>query len=131
MPLAAQAVSALIQVSQPVSPTLFGISSAQAQAAGLSISAGVTPIFWVFFVFVISLLVSCAWLFTEPGHPAMPAFSGYGWPPAGPGTSAETDEAPGDAVTDDAESEANDPKAKQEEDDSAAAPEGGGLSAYA
>ncbi len=131
VPLAAQAVSALIQVSQPVSPTLFGISSAQAQAAGLSISAGVTPIFWVFFVFVISLLVSCAWLFTEPGHPAMPAFSGYGWPPAGTGTSAETDEAPSAAVTDDGESEASDPKAKQEEDDSAAAPEGGGLSAYA
>jgi hypothetical protein len=69
VPLAAQAASALIQVSQPVSPSMFGISSAEASAAGLKISAGVTPIFWVFFVFVISLVVSCAWLFTEPGHP--------------------------------------------------------------
>ena len=51
--------------------------------------------------------------------------------PRSTGTSAETDEAPSDAVTDDGESEASDPKAKQEEDDSAAAPEGGGLSAYA
>jgi hypothetical protein len=69
VPLAAQAASALIQVSQPVAPSMFGISSANASAAGLKISAGVTPVFWVFFVFVISLLVSCAWLFTEPGHP--------------------------------------------------------------
>ncbi len=34
VPLAAQAVSALIQVSQPVSPSLFGISSAQATGRG-------------------------------------------------------------------------------------------------
>ena len=46
---------------------MFGISSAQASAAGLTISSGLTGIFWVYFVFVISLLVSCAWLFTEPG----------------------------------------------------------------
>jgi hypothetical protein len=135
VPLAAQAVSALIQVSQPVTPSLFGISAAQAQAAGLSISAGVTPIYWVFFVFVISLLVSCAWLFTEPGHQAMPAFPGYGWPPAGPGTSAADGDAPGDSVTDgvraDQESDTSEPKAKAEEADSAAAPDGGGQSAYA
>ena len=136
VPLVAQAVSALIQVSQPVSPTLFGISPAQAQAAGLSISAGVTSIFWVYFVFVIALLVSCAWLFTEPGRPAMPAFPGYGWPPAGPGASAETDGAPTDSVTDDAvqeaESEPGEPKAQEEEADStAAAPDGGSQSTYA
>jgi hypothetical protein len=135
VPLVGQAVSALIQVSQPVSPTMFGISQAQAQAVGLKISAGVTPIYWVFFVFVISLLVSCAWLFTEPGHPAMPAFSGYGWASAGPDASAETDDAPSEAVTDnesqDAESEASGPKATQEGGDSAVAPDGGGQSAYA
>lgn len=133
VPLVGEAASALIQVSQPVAPSLFGISSAQAQAAGLSISAGVTPIYWVFFVFVISLLVSCAWLFTEPGHPAMPAFSGFGWPPAGPDASAGIEGAPGGPATDDesrdAESAASEPKA--EEVDSAAAPDGGGQSAYA
>lgn len=136
VPLAAQAASALIQVSQPVTPALFGISAAQAQAAGLSISAGVTAIYWVFFVFVISLLVSCAWLFTEPGHQAMPAFTGYGWPPAGPGAPAATEDTPSDySVTEGSsagsESEAGEPKANEEEADSAAAPDGGGQSAYA
>jgi hypothetical protein len=84
----------------------------------------------VFFVFVISLLVSCAWLFTEPGRPAMPAFTGYGWPPAGPDASAETDDAPSDTVTDDeaqdTESELDEPKAKEEEADSTPASDGGG-----
>jgi hypothetical protein len=144
VPLAAQAVSALIQVSQPVTPALFGISAAQAQAAGLSISAGVTPIYWVFFVFVVSLLVSCAWLFTEPGHQAMPAFTGYRWPQGGPGAPAATEDvtsdsvtegAPSDSVTEgastDLESEASEQKANEEEADSAAAPDGGGQSAYA
>ena len=82
VPLAAQAISALIQVSEPVSPALFGISSAQASAAGLTISAGVTPIFWVYCVFVISLVVSCAWMLTAPRYPAMPTAPQS--PPPGP-----------------------------------------------
>jgi hypothetical protein len=73
VPLAAQAISTLIQVGGSTSPSLFGISQAQASAAGLTISAGVTPIFWVYCVFVISLLISCAWMFTAPQYPAMPA----------------------------------------------------------
>ena len=72
LPLAAQAISALIQASQPASPGLFGISQSQASAAGLSVSAGLTPIFWVYCVFVISLLISCAWMLTAPHYPAMP-----------------------------------------------------------
>jgi len=83
VPLAAEAVSALIQAGQPVAPGMFGISAAQASATGLSISSGLTGIFWVYFVFVISLLVSCAWLFTEPGHPVMPGIPASPWPPAG------------------------------------------------
>ena len=71
VPLAAEVVSALIQAGQQATPGMFGISSAQASALGLTISSGLTGIFWVYFVFVISLLVSCAWLFTEPGHPVM------------------------------------------------------------
>ena len=62
---------------------MFGISSAQASAAGLTISSGLAGIFWVYFVFVISLLVSCAWLFTEPGHPVMSGIHTPPWSPAG------------------------------------------------
>ena len=80
--LAGEAVSALIQAGQQASPALFGISAAQASALGLSISSGLTAVFWVFFVFVISLLVSCAWLFTERDHPALPGFPASPWLPA-------------------------------------------------
>ncbi len=49
----------MIQVGQSATPAMFGISSpAQASALGLTISAGLTGIFWVFLVFVISLVVS-------------------------------------------------------------------------
>lgn len=67
--MGAQAISALIQVSQPASPALFGISAAQAQANRLTVSSGVTSIFWVYVVFVIALAISCAWLLTAPGNP--------------------------------------------------------------
>jgi len=73
VPLAAQAISALIQAGEPASPAMFGISQSQAQAAGLTISSGLTPIFWVYCVFVISLLISCAWMLTAPQHHGMPA----------------------------------------------------------
>ena len=87
IPMAAQAISALIQVSQPVSPAQFGLSQSQASAAGLTISSGVTPIFWVYCVFVIALVISCAWLFTEPALPAAPTPVSTPWaspvPPGG------------------------------------------------
>jgi hypothetical protein len=73
VPLAAQAISALAAVSQPATPAMFGISQAQASAAGLTITSGLTPTFWVYCVFVISLLISSAWLLTAPKNPAMPA----------------------------------------------------------
>ena len=81
VPLAGQVVSALIQAGQGATPSMFGISPADASALGLRISSGVTPVFWVFFVFVISLLVSCAWLFTEPRQPAMQGFPASPWLP--------------------------------------------------
>lgn len=96
VPVAAQAISALIQVSQPASPAMFGISSSAASAAGLSIASGVTPAFWVFCVFVISLVISCAWLFTAPRHPAMPAMPAAPWTP-GPGGDHPADQPAGDA----------------------------------
>ena len=83
IPLAAQAISALIQISQPAY-SLFGLTQAQAKAEGVTIAAGVTPIFWVYVVFVIALLVSCAWLMTTPGQAAAPAVPMSPWmPPAG------------------------------------------------
>ena len=39
IPMAAQAISALVQAGEPVSPSQFGISSAQASASGLTISS--------------------------------------------------------------------------------------------
>jgi hypothetical protein len=81
VPMAAQGISALIQVSGPTSPAQFNISQAEASALGLTINAGVTPIFWVYCVFVISLVISCAWMVTTPPHQAMPARL---WSPEGP-----------------------------------------------
>jgi len=78
IPLAAQAVSALIQVSRPAY-SFFGLTQAQAAQEGVTISSGVTPVFWVYCVFVVSLLVSCAWLLTAPGQPPVAASP---WAPA-------------------------------------------------
>ena len=62
IPMAAQAISALIQVSEPVSPASFGISPAQAARLGLTVSAGVTPAFWIYCAFVLALLVVGGWM---------------------------------------------------------------------
>jgi hypothetical protein len=121
--MAGQGISALLQVSQPASPAMFGISVGQAQADGLTITSSVTSIFWVYVVFVIAMAISCAWLATSPnggtvnarpGYPGAPyPASGYwaaGYPmaayPAGTGTtaSAEPDD---DAVTDNGEQAAD------------------------
>jgi hypothetical protein len=71
IPMAAQAISALVQVGEPTSPAQFGISSAQASQLGLTISSGLTPAFWIYCVFLVALGVSCAWMFftrhEEPG----------------------------------------------------------------
>jgi hypothetical protein len=66
IPMAAQAISALIQVAEPTAPAQFGISSAQASQIGLTISNGVTPAFWIFCLCVLVLLVSCAWMLFTP-----------------------------------------------------------------
>jgi hypothetical protein len=112
IPLAAQAVSALIQISQPPY-SFFGLTQAQAAQDGVTISSGVTPIFWVYCVFVISLLISCAWLLTAPGRPAVPAspwtpppLGDGNWAPAGPAAETVADTADTDqAHTDQAAAE--------------------------
>ena len=62
IPMAAQAISALVQVSKPVSAADFGISPAQATQAGLTISTGLTAAFWIYCVFVVALLMIGAWM---------------------------------------------------------------------
>jgi len=122
--MAGQAISALLQVSQQASPEMFGISAAQAQADGLTISSGVTSIFWVYVVFIIAMAISCAWLATAPngaaGNP-LPAYPGPGYPaggyqagsypvpsyPAAAGTGASSDLGD-DAVTDSGEQATDD-----------------------
>ena len=80
--MAAQAISALVQVGTTPEPTQFGISSAQASQLGLTISAGLTPAFWIYLGFLVALVVSCVWmLFTPRSVPVAPA-GAYGPPPA-------------------------------------------------
>jgi hypothetical protein len=132
VPLVGDAVSALIQAGQPATPAMFGISSAQASAAGLTISTGLTGIFWVYLVFVISLLVSCAWLFTEPGHQVMPGIPTSPWTPAGGDQPAR--DAAGPVVSEDADSDASGAPVSAEvadDDDSPAGTGDGEQSAYA
>jgi hypothetical protein len=89
IPMAAQAISALIQVGEPVAPAQLGISSAQASQLGLTISSGLTPVFWLYCVFVVALAVSCAWMFFTPQATGpLPDPAGAG---AGPGPDAEAD----------------------------------------
>jgi hypothetical protein len=72
IPMAAQAISALIQVSEPVSPANFGVSPARAARLGLTISVGVTPAFWIYCAFVVALLMAGGWMFMvqRPGSRA-------------------------------------------------------------
>jgi hypothetical protein len=128
VPLAAEVITALIQVGQGATPALFNISSAQASALGLTITTGLTPIFWVFLVFVISLLVCCAWLFTEPGHPVMPGIPASPWSPGG--ADEGTRGAAGTAVSEDADSDVSE-DTDNDDVDSDAGTEGGEQSAYA
>jgi hypothetical protein len=136
VPLAAEAPAAMIQAGQQATPAMFGISSAQAAAAGLTISSGLTGIFWVFFVFVISLIVSCAWLFTEPEHPVMAGFPASPWlPTTGVQGSADVD---GTVVSEDTDSDASEGEDTEdavdtdsEAADTGSGTEGGGQSAYA
>jgi len=127
IPLAAQAVSALIQISQPPY-SFFGLTQAQAAQDGVTISSGVTPIFWVYCVFVVSLLISCAWLLTAPGHPAVPASpwtpSPHGdgtWAPGGPADETVTDTPDTDQADADADRADNDQPDPEPADEGASA----------
>ena len=70
IPMAAQAISALIQVGETVSPAQFGISQGQATQIGLTISSGLTSAFWIYCAFLVALIASFAWMLIPP-HNAM------------------------------------------------------------
>ena len=78
IPMAAQAISALVQVGQATSPTQFGFTPAQASQLGLTISAGLTPAFWIYCVFVVVLVVSCAWMLFTSHEASVPVGAGTG-----------------------------------------------------
>ena len=66
IPLLGQAVSAVVQIQTPASPAQFGISSSEAQQAGLTISSGLTPAFWIYCAFVLALGLITARMLTSP-----------------------------------------------------------------
>ncbi len=72
VPMAAQAISALIQIREPVSPYQFGLTPAQAAAIGAHITAGLTPAFWIYCAFVLGLLLTWSLMLATPA-PAPPA----------------------------------------------------------
>jgi hypothetical protein len=77
IPVVAQAISAVVQIGEPTSPAQFGITSSQASQLGLTISAGLTPAFWIYCLFAAVLLVSCAWMLFSP-HDAAVQSAGLG-----------------------------------------------------
>jgi len=93
IPMVAQAISAIVQISGPTSPLQFGLSRAQAAQLGLTINSGLTPMFWVFCAFVATAILLCVWLLLahdsaapDPAvpHPAGPyAAAPYSAVPAG------------------------------------------------
>ena len=86
IPMAAQAISALVQVGEPTSPAQFGFTPTQASQLGLTVSAGLTPAFWIYCVFVVVLVVSCAWMLFTPHEPVIMVGAGAG---PGPGDDAD------------------------------------------
>jgi hypothetical protein len=76
IPMAAQAISALVQAGEATSLSQLGNSPRQATAV---LSSGLTPAFWVYCAFVIVLLLTCAGIFIAS---ASPALAPAGPPPA-------------------------------------------------
>ena len=90
--MAAQAISALVMVGQSVSPAQFGFTPAQASQAGLTISAGLTPAFWIYCIFIVALIASAAWMLLTPAGPgpAGARAAGAPYPPQTAGTPPQT-----------------------------------------
>jgi hypothetical protein len=90
IPMAAQAISALVQVGEAASPAQFGFSAAQAAASGLTISSGLTSAFWIYCAFLVALIASFAWMLIPPHRAGaqpprqVPPAGTWNAPPAGP-----------------------------------------------
>jgi hypothetical protein len=92
IPMAAQAISALVQLGEASPAQQVGLSPSQASAAGLTVTVGPTPVFWVYCIFVGALIACCAWLLLAPAQdPARPAAA---WPVPPPGHPATGDRIP-------------------------------------
>jgi hypothetical protein len=90
IPMVAQAISALVQVGEPVSATQFGFTPAQVSELGLTVSSGLTLAFWVYGAFVLVLVVSFAWMLFTPQEPAGLTGAGTGAAGHGPDTEVPT-----------------------------------------
>jgi hypothetical protein len=81
LPLVAQVISAFIEQGQPASSALFGIPPAEGAALRVTVTSGFTVAFWVFCLFVVALLLSCAMLAATPDAATAPESGAAG--PAG------------------------------------------------
>jgi hypothetical protein len=101
IPMAAQAISNLVQVSEPVSAASF-VSPAQAGRLGLTVSAGVTPAFWIYCAFVVALLMVGGWMALPQrpvSRPAQGPASGQApWPAQAPWAGTAASATPGSAT---------------------------------
>lgn len=88
IPMAAQAISAIVQLREATSPLDFGISPAQASGLGLTISNGLTPMFWVYCAFLATLILLCVWMLLASDTRAEGAVAYPGQPAAGAPASA-------------------------------------------
>jgi hypothetical protein len=86
VPMVAEIASALVLFREPTSPLQFGVSQAQASQLGLTISNGLTPMFWVFCAFVATMILLCVWMLISRESTPQPAFQ-YG---SGPVSAAST-----------------------------------------
>jgi hypothetical protein len=120
IPIAAQAISALVQVSEPTPPSQLGISSAQASQFGVTIMNGVTPAFWIFTILMVVIIVSIAWMLITPQIPVTAATTAPSpWAPP-PSTSPEA--APSANATEDDEDDVDWDEEDEDKTDEAAAP---------
>ena len=82
IPMVAQGISGLVQVSEPTSPQQLGYTQAQASELGLRITNGLTPMFWVYCAFLGTLILLCVWMLlsqeSAPGR--APSYPGFGYP---------------------------------------------------
>ena len=82
IPMVAQGISGLVQVSEPTSPQQLGYTQAQASELGLRITNGLTPMFWVYCAFLGTLILLCVWMLLSqdsvPGR--APSYPGFAYP---------------------------------------------------